>query len=97
MEPEWTKQIPSTTVCNFYYIFYVVYAIAAVLVVLATIGILAMVKMPKGMMVATGLQSLFMFVLAAVNALFMYLICDRSLLAPMTKTTTPSSGVLPRQ
>ena len=96
MEPEWTKQIPSSAVCNFYYIFYVVYAVAAVFVVIATVGILLTVKMPKGMMFATGLQSLFAFGLAAVNALFLYLICDRSLLAAGGATTAPQKQVAPQ-
>ena len=27
MEPNWTKNIPSSTVCNFFYMFFVVYAV----------------------------------------------------------------------
>lgn len=80
MEPEWMKKIPSESICNFFYFFFVVYAVLAVLTLLGTIGFFAFVKMPKAFMVATGFQSLIMFVLAGVAALFHYLICDRALL-----------------
>ena len=81
MEPEWTKQIPNTTICNFYYFFYVFYVVIAVLTIVSTIWLLAMAKIPKGMFAMYGIQNLIVFALAATGALFNYLVCDRALIA----------------
>jgi uncharacterized membrane protein len=80
MEPEFTKQIPSSTVCNFFYIFFVVYAVIAVLALLTTVGLFSMTKKMGGAGIAGGIGYLLMMALAATQALFFYLICDRSLL-----------------
>lgn len=80
MEPEFTKKIPSTTVCNFFYIFYVLYAVLAVLALIATIGLFGMTKKLGAAGIASGFGYLLMMVLAATQALFFYLICDRALL-----------------
>lgn len=79
MEPEWTKAISNATVCNFYYAFFVFYAVVSILVVVSTITMLASVKLPMGMMVMSGIQSLLVFALATASALFHYLVCDRAL------------------
>lgn len=81
MEPAWTKNISSETVCNFFYAFFVIYAVFAALTLTGTIGVLSLLKLPKGLMVAQGLYGLLMFGLAATAALFHYLICDRALLS----------------
>lgn len=81
MEPQWTKQIPSSTICTTYWVFFVVYAVLAVLAALGTVGILFSAKLPKGLAVSVGFQGLLAAVISAVLALFMYLICDRALLA----------------
>ena len=80
MEPEFTKQIPSSTVCNFFYIFFVVYAILAVLSLIGTIGLFGLSKKLGGAGIGAGIGYLLMTVLAGTQALFFYLICDRSLL-----------------
>lgn len=82
MEANWMKNIPSETICNFFYFFFVLYAILAVVTLLGTVGIFALLRMPKTFMIATGFQSLVVFVLAGTSALFYYLICERALLAP---------------
>lgn len=83
---DWIDKIPSDVVCNFFYVFFVIYAIFAGLALAGTIGLLALLKLPKGLMVANGLYGLFMFALAATQALFFYLICSRAL-KPTKKET----------
>jgi hypothetical protein len=80
MEPEFTKQIPSSTVCNFFYIFFVIYAVITALSLIATIGLFGMAKKLGGAGIASGIGYMFMMALAGTQALFFYLICDRALL-----------------
>ena len=79
MEPEWTKKISSTVVCNWYWILFVVSATASVLIVLAMIYI--MVK--SGVSMRDGGFKMFMLLIqlgfAMTSTLFYYLICDRTL------------------
>ena len=79
MEPQWTKQIPSETICNFFYIFYMVYAVIAVISLIGLIGVFTFLKVPKGQIGALGIQSLIGLALATTQMLFLYLICDRAL------------------
>ena len=79
MEPSWMNQIASETICNFFYAFFVFYAILAGLALAGTISLLTLLKLQKGLQVGHGVYGLFMFTLAATQALFFYLICDRGL------------------
>lgn len=79
MEPQWTKNISSETVCNFFYFFYVVYAVLAVFTVFSLIALFFM-DLPKNMLVVTTIQSLLMVGVAGVTALFHYLVCARALI-----------------
>jgi hypothetical protein len=81
MEPDWTKAIPSTTVCNFFYAFFILYAVFFALSLLLTVGgLVGMKKMgPAGFYI--GFQGLLMTGIAGTMMLFYYLICDRALLA----------------
>lgn len=81
MEPEWMRQIPSSTICNFFYAFFVVYAVLFVLSVVATLGIFGFSKKLGAAGVALGVQGLIMTGLGGTMMLFYYLICDRALLA----------------
>lgn len=84
MEPEWTKQIPSKSICDFYYAFFIIYAIFFGLAVLS-IGSLAFMKLPKGFpLFSLGLQTLLSLGIATTMMLFFYLMCDRSLLTHTT-------------
>jgi uncharacterized RDD family membrane protein YckC len=85
MEAEWMKQIPSETICSFFYAFYIVYAILFVLSLASTIGIIAFNKKLGAAGIAVGIQGILMTAFGAVITLFYYLICDRALLA--TKKT----------
>jgi len=82
MEPDWTKQIPSSTICETYYIFFIVYA---VIMVISFINIAYTMMYVKGVNPALkiallGINGLFSG-LAITLMLFQYLICDRALLA----------------
>ena len=81
MEPSWTQPITNETVCNFFYTFFVAYAIIFVLSVLSLVGILSVFKLktPTGM--GMSLQLVLTALLAGINMLFNYLICDRALLS----------------
>jgi hypothetical protein len=81
MEPNWTKQISSETVCNFFYVFFVIYAGIFVLSLLGTVGLFAYAKKLGGAGVALGLQGVVVTLIGATMMLFYYLICDRALLA----------------
>jgi uncharacterized membrane protein len=79
MEPQWTKQISSELVCNFFYVFFVVYAVIAVISLIGVIGIFTFLKVPKAQVGAIGIQGLIGLALATTQMLFLYLICDRAL------------------
>lgn len=81
MEPEWTKQIPSDTICNFFYAFFVIYAIIFVLSLATTIGVIGYSKKLGAAGIAIGIQGVIMTLFGGVITLFYYLICDRALLA----------------
>ena len=93
MEPQWTKQIQSETICTVYWYIYVVYAVVAVLALIGTVGILFAFKLPKGLSVAIGFQGLLTAVIGATLALFQYLVCDRALLAQKAKREGFSSAL----
>lgn len=79
MEPQWTKQISSEIVCNFFYVFFVVYAVIAVIALIGIIGVFSFLKVPKAQLGAIGIQGLIGLALATTQMLFLYLICDRAL------------------
>jgi len=80
MEPQWTKQIPSKTICDVYYFIFWIYVALAVLAIVGTIAILVSFKLPKGLSVAVGFQGLLATGITATLALFQYLVCARTLL-----------------
>lgn len=80
MEPEWSRQISSNTICTTYYYLFVINAAVFVFVILTTLALLFNYKMTTGMMIGVGINGLLTAVLAAIFALFQYLICTRSLL-----------------
>lgn len=81
MEPQWTKQISSNTICSTYYVIFWLYAFLAVLAIVGTVGILVMYKLPKGLSVGIGFQGVLTASIAATLALFQYLVCSRALLS----------------
>ena len=78
-EADWMKKIPSSFVCNYFYVFYVVYAIIAVVTLVGAIILIVKMSGSRLQAFSFGFQSLLMIALAGVQALFLYLICDRAL------------------
>jgi hypothetical protein len=92
MEPQWSKQIPSTTVCGTYYWIFVVYAVFFGISVLGTVGMLVGMKLPKQIAVPVGFFGLLMSAVLATLALFQYLVCARALLGEETVTIRKGSA-----
>jgi len=91
MEPQWTKSIPSTSVCNFFYFFFVVYAVLFALSILVMVGVLSTFKLKGATGLALGAQALLTTALGGTMMLFYYLICDRALLSGAVQTVTSES------
>jgi hypothetical protein len=85
MEPEWTKQIPSTAICNFYYFFFVVYAVIFALSIITVIGTAITMKPNSPMMFPLLANVVLTSLIGGTIMLFYYLMCDRALLAKETK------------
>jgi len=81
MEPQWTKNISSNTVCTTYYAIFWLYVIVAILVTVGTLALIFAFKMPRGSAAMFGFQGIMTASLASVLALFQYLVCSRALLA----------------
>lgn len=80
-EPDWMRSIPSSSVCDWFFVFFCIYGAILVLTVLGAIGILGSYKLPPGVRFAVGSAYFLLFSITAVNYLFVYIVCDRSLLA----------------
>ena len=98
MEPEWSKQIPNVSVCNFFYALAVVYAI---FVILGLVSYAYGVSMMKGLSIPMKLLISLMYSFGALVVLtfyfFMYLLCDRSLLSSRTVSVSPKEGFFARK
>ena len=79
MEPKWTDKIPSSVICNYFYIFFLVFAVWAALSLLGGVWVFATTKMGFGMLIAVLFNILLSFGISATSALFLYLICERAL------------------
>ena len=87
MEPTWTKQIPSSLICDTYYTFFVVYAVIFVVVLLnAGMTLFATKGLNAGLKVILFLMNGVFAAFAVTLMLFMYLMCDRALIAPQQKS-----------
>ena len=93
MEPQWTKAIPSSSVCNFFYVFFVIYAVLFALSVLVTVGVLSTFKLKGATGLALGAQAALTTALGGTMMLFYYLICDRALLSGTVKTVTSENFI----
>ena len=78
-EPKWMKNIPNWAMCNWFYAFFLANVIVATLIIFS----LAYVLLTRGALKHVTPFSIFLAVLhlfvAGTNALFYYLICDRTL------------------
>ncbi len=86
MEPDWTKNIPTTWVCNFFYAFFTVYAVLTVLTLFSFIGLFFM-NLPKNQLIVAGIQTFLMLGFGGTMMLFHYLICSRALLGSVPGRT----------
>jgi len=77
-EPDWTKQIDSSTICSYFYILFAVIAVFAGFVVVSDIFLIISTRGKKGWMLL--IRSLLAFAIPLINSLFIYLLCSRSLL-----------------
>lgn len=81
MEPPLFENIPSESVCNFFYWFSVAYAVIVVVSVLSLAYTLVTTKLKTPMSLGLGLYQILVIALGSVSLMFNYLICDRALLA----------------
>ncbi len=80
MEPEWTKGIKSRTVCDYYYVLFIFNAAACVFALLTGIPALMMLNGTVAYKILNLIFIVGAIALTFFNALFIYLLCDRSLL-----------------
>lgn len=78
VEPQWMQNIPSTVICQYFFVIFVLVAALAALVVVSDVMRLLSPKNKGG--VFSLLRSVVMLALPVVNALFLYILCSRSLL-----------------
>ena len=88
MEPKWTEKIPSSVICNYFYVFFLVFAVWAALSLLGGVWVFATTKMGFGMLIAVLFNILLSFGISATSALFLYLICERALKPSMASAQT---------
>lgn len=81
MEPPLFENIPSESVCDFFYWFSVAYAVIVVVSLLSLVHTLLTTKLKTAMSQGLGLYQILVIALGSVSLLFNYLICDRALLA----------------
>jgi hypothetical protein len=81
MEPAWMKDIKSETVCDYFYVIFVAVVVIAVLQFVTMISGFFVIKGSMGMRVLLFLMGLLPLALMVANSLFLYVLCDRSLLA----------------
>jgi hypothetical protein len=77
-EPEWTKSISSNTVCSFFYVLFLLVAVGAGIVVVSDLAFIFSNGFRRGYMLL--LRSLLTLAIPLLNALFLYILCARSLL-----------------
>ena len=77
-EPDWMKSITSNTVCTYFYVMFLLVAVAAGVVVLMDLFVVFKTGGRKGL--GLLVRSLVALALPLLNALFLYILCARSLL-----------------
>ncbi len=80
MEPQWTKSIEKNTICTFYYALFILNLVIASFGLLGIVGTIYVSKRLTNptfwlfILVQMGLLGI-----AVLNALFLYVICERAL------------------
>jgi uncharacterized membrane protein (DUF106 family) len=75
-EPDWSKQISNSNICNWFFAFAIVNAVLAVVGILGMVAYAFGVKNPSTI---TLLITLFPTVISTVHFFFWYLLCSRAL------------------
>lgn len=78
-EPAWMKNITSSNVCRYFYIMFGLIAVLAGFVVLSDVFIIVSSKGRNGW--GLLLRSMVAFAIPLINALFLYILCSRSILS----------------
>lgn len=80
MEPSWTKDIQKRPICDFFYFLFVLRITLAVIVLVTLMITFAyMKKMPPGVSAIMIPFQLGVMVIAVIEALFLYVLCERTL------------------
>ena len=80
MEPAWMKDIKDETVCDYFYVIFVAVVVIAVLQLVTMISGAFIMKGSMGMRVVLFLMGLLPLAFMIANSMFLYILCDRSLL-----------------
>ena len=78
-EPKWTKNIPNWAMCNWFYAFFLANVIVAALIIFSLAYVLVAKSALKHVTPYTIFLAMLHLFVAGTNALFFYLICDRTL------------------
>jgi len=95
----WTDAIADSTLCGYFYVFFVIFSVLAALSIISAIWMFATTKITGGLVLAVLIAKLLNFGISATSALFLYLICERSLKpaaakAQAAKQAPSASGLL---
>lgn len=78
-EPAWMKSITSANVCRYFYVMFGLVALLAGFVVLSDVFVIVSSKGRNGW--GLLLRSMVAFAIPLINALFLYILCARSILS----------------
>lgn len=95
---KWTDAIADSTLCSYFYVFFIIFSVLAALSVLSSVYMFATTKITGGLVLSVLFVKLLNFGISATAALFLYLICERSLTADAksqaAKQAASGSGLL---
>jgi len=77
--PEWTNMIKDSTLCGFFYIFFIIFSVIAAISLLMILWIFFGSKMSGAYLFSAVLNVMLNVGISGTAALFLYLICERSL------------------
>lgn len=77
-EPSWMNSISSSSICQYFYVMFFVVALFAGLVVVSDVYTIVATRGRRGFDML--FRSVIAFIIPVVNALFLYLLCARSIL-----------------
>lgn len=78
-EPAWMKSITSSNICRYFYLMFGLVALLAGFVVLSDLYIIVASKGRTGW--GLLIRSVLAFAIPVINALFLYILCARSILS----------------